>query len=334
MIWNFLIFIEKSLKHLRINKLREGRSVIVTKNLTKFYRKKDSQNDKKQDKIIAVDHLNLEIKKGEIFGLIGPNGAGKTTLLKMLSTLILPDEGTALIEGYDIVNDANEVKNKVSLLAGEFVRSLYWRLSGRQNLKFFANLRNMWNPDDRIDELIELFHLKNYENELVMKYSTGMKHKLAFAVGLLSDPPVIFLDEPLTGIDPVVTYEIKNIIKKDFRNKTIIWTTHNLYEVEEMCNRIAIINNGRIYKEGSPEKLMSEYWGYDKIMIVCDNAKVFSSFSKVEIKGNVVEIETNDLNETLAKIMEIVKQNKVSITKISTMKPTLEEIFMKGIGNA
>jgi len=304
--------------------------VIVTKNLTKFYRKKE----KKQEKIIAVDHLNLEINKGQIFGLIGPNGAGKTTLLKMFSTLILPDEGTASINGYDIVNDSENIKKQVSLLAGEFVRSLYWRLSGKQNLQFFANLRNMWNPEERINELIDMFHLKNHENELVMKYSTGMKHKLALAVGLLNDPPVILLDEPLTGIDPLVAYEIKNIIKKDFRDKTIIWTTHNLYEVEEMCDRIAIINNGKIYKDGSPEKLMSEYWGYDKIMIIGDNVEPFLSLPKTTIKENVVEIETNDVNRTLVEIMKIVEKNKVNISKISSMKPTLEEVFMKGIANA
>ena len=304
--------------------------MIVTKNLTKFYRKKE----KKQEKIIAVDHLNLEINKGQIFGLIGPNGAGKTTLLKMFSTLILPDEGTASINGYDIVNDSENIKKQVSLLAGEFVRSLYWRLSGKQNLQFFANLRNIWNPEERINELIDMFHLKNHENELVMKYSTGMKHKLALAVGLLNDPPVILLDEPLTGIDPLVAYEIKNIIKKDFRDKTIIWTTHNLYEVEEMCDRIAIINNGKIYKDGSPEKLMSEYWGYDKIMIIGDNVEPFLSLPKTTIKENVVEIETNDVNRTLVEIMKIVEKNKVNISKISSMKPTLEEVFMKGIANA
>ena len=304
--------------------------MIITKNLTKFYRKKE----KKQEKIIAVDHLNLEINKGQIFGLIGPNGAGKTTLLKMFSTLILPDEGTASINGYDIVNDSDNIKKQVSLLAGEFVRSLYWRLSGKQNLQFFANLRNIWNPEERINELIDMFHLKNHENELVMKYSTGMKHKLALAVGLLNDPPVILLDEPLTGIDPLVAYEIKNIIKKDFRDKTIIWTTHNLYEVEEMCDRIAIINNGKIYKDGSPEKLMSEYWGYDKIMIIGDNVEPFLSLPKTTIKENVVEIETNDVNRTLVEIMKIVEKNKVNISKISSMKPTLEEVFMKGIANA
>ena len=302
--------------------------MIVTKNLTKTFKKT------KKEKIIAVDHINLEIKKGEKIGLIGPNGAGKTTFLKILSTAILPDEGTAIIDGYDVVKDAKIVKNKVSLLAGEFVRSLYWRLSGRQNMKFFANLRNMWTPEERIDELLELFNLKKMENELVMKYSTGMKHKLILAIGLLNDPPVIFLDEPLTGIDPVTASDIKKIIKNDFKDKTIIWTSHNLYEIEEMCDRITLINEGKITLEGTPEKLKENYWGYEKIMIICDNPKAFEVLEKVEIKGNIVEIETRNVNKILLEIMEIAKKEEINVKEIKTLKPTLEEIFMKVIKNA
>jgi len=272
--------------------------MIETDKLTKTFKKHTSIKERRYEKIIALDQITLKINKGEILGLIGPNGAGKTTLLKILSTLILPDEGTATIDGYDVVKDANAIKNKVSMLTGEFVRSLYWRLNGRQNMKFFANLRNIWNPEERINELIELFGLRSHENELVMKYSTGMKHKLALAVGLLSDPPVVFLDEPLTGIDPVTTYEIKKIIKNDFRDKTIIWTTHNLHEIEEMCDRIALINHGKITLEGTPKELKKNYWGYEKIMVICDNPKPFEVLEKVDIKGNIIEIETRDINKT------------------------------------
>jgi len=308
--------------------------LIVINNLTKVYKIRESQDNFKKKDLIAINHLNLEIKKGEIFGLIGPNGAGKTTLLKILSTLILPDEGTATINGYDVVKEPGMIKKQVSLLAGEFVRSLYWRLNGRQNLRFFANLRNIWDPDNRIDELIDMFGLKKFENELVMKYSTGMKHKLALAVGLLNDPPVIFLDEPLTGIDPATAFEIKNLIRNKFKDKTIVWTTHNLYEIEEMCDRVALIKDGKIHLDGSPEKLKKDYWGYEKIMVSSNNANVFSSIKRAEIKGNVVEIETDDVNKTLLEITDLAKSKNVIIEEIKTLKPTLEEIFMKGIGNA
>jgi len=299
--------------------------MISIKNLTKEFKKG------KKEKLIAVNHINLNIKKGEVFGIIGPNGAGKTTTLKILSTLIIPDEGTAEINGFDVVKDAEIIKNTVSLLAGEFVRSLYWRLNGRQNMKFFANLRNIWDPDERIDCLLELFDLKKMENELVMKYSTGMKHKLALAVGLLNDPPVIFLDEPLTGIDPVTTYEIKQLIKNEFKDKTIIWTTHNLYEIEEMCDRIALMDNGEIVLEGEPKQLKKDYWGYDKIMVSSDNVKAFNSLERAEIKDDTVEIETNDVNKTFIEIMQIVKDKNVKIREMKTLKPSLEDIFMKKI---
>jgi len=299
--------------------------MISIKNLTKEFKKG------KKEKLVAVNHINLNIKKGEVFGIIGPNGAGKTTTLKILSTLIIPDEGTAEINGFDVVKDAEIIKNTVSLLAGEFVRSLYWRLNGRQNMKFFANLRNIWDPDERIDYLLELFDLKKMENELVMKYSTGMKHKLALAVGLLNDPPVIFLDEPLTGIDPVTTYEIKQLIKNEFKDKTIIWTTHNLYEIEEMCDRIALMDNGEIVLEGEPKQLKKDYWGYDKIMVSSDNVKAFNSLERAEIKDDTVEIETNDVNKTFIEIMQIVKDKNVKIREMKTLKPSLEDIFMKKI---
>lgn len=307
--------------------------MIEINGLTKTFKKRKSK-ESKEKKIIALDSINLTIDKGEIFGLIGPNGAGKTTFLKILSTVILPDGGTAFIDGHNVVDDSTIIKNKVSLLAGEFVRSLYWRLTGRENLKFFASLRNIWNPDERIDELIDLFGLKSHENELVMKYSTGMKHKLALAAGLLSDPPVVFLDEPLIGIDPVTAFEIKKIIKKDFKDKTIIWTSHNLNEIEEMCDRISLINNGRIALQGNPKKLMEDYWGYEKILLVCDNPKPFEVLKGVKIKGDVVEIETKNTHNVFLEIMEIAKKKKIEVKEIKTLKPTLEEIFMKVINDA
>jgi ABC-2 type transport system ATP-binding protein len=308
-------------------------SMISIQNLTKTYKTKPKSDAKKSSSITALNRVNLDIFKGEIFGIIGPNGAGKTTLLKILSTLILPDSGTALINGKDILKDENYIKNNTSLLAGEFVRSLYWRLSGRENIRFFAKLKNVWDAEERIDYLFGLFGLTDYENELVMKYSTGMKHKLALAVGLVNDPPVIFLDEPLTGIDPITSYEIKKIIRDKFKDKTIIWTTHNLFEIEEMCDRIALLNKGNIVLKGSPEVLKKRHWGYEKIRVSCDKPEFFSFLENAEIKNGVVEVKTRNFNDTVLKIMKIVKDNNITISDIQTMRPTLEEIFMKGLEN-
>ena len=132
--------------------------IISIKNVTKQYKTKGEY-------ITAVDNLNLSIKKHEVFGLIGPTGAGKTTVIKMLSTLIIPDKGSITIDGYDVVREGNKIKRILGVLAGEFTRSLYWRLTGRQNLEFFAKLKNIWHPQERIDYLTELFDLKKWENK-------------------------------------------------------------------------------------------------------------------------------------------------------------------------
>jgi len=307
--------------------------MIVINDLTKTFKRRISKKEGKFQKITAVDHINLTINKGEILGLIGPNGAGKTTTLKILSTLIIPDSGTVTIDGYDVAKDANIVRKKVGLLAGEFTRSLYWRLTAKQNLRFFAQLRGIWKPDKRISELIELFSLKGCENEFVMKYSTGMKHKLALAVGLLNDPPVLFLDEPLTGIDPVTAYEIKELIKNRFADKTIIWASHNLYEIEEMCDRIALVNNGKIVLEGEPETLKKNYWDHTKILVISDKPKEFTSLQNVEIKDNIAEIKTDNVKKTFLELMELAKNKNIEISEIKTLKPSLEEIFMEGVKN-
>jgi ABC-type multidrug transport system ATPase subunit len=303
-------------------------------NLTKNYKRRVSEKNRKYKEIIAVDHINLSIAKGEILGLIGPNGAGKTTTLKILSTLIIPDEGKITIDGYDVVEQPDKVKQRIGLLAGEFNRSLYWRITGRKNLEFFAKIKEIKEPEKRIDELVEMFNLKEYQNEQVMKYSTGMKHKLALAIVLLSDPPVLLLDEPLTGIDPVTSYEIKNIIKNKFKNKTIIWASHNLYEIEEMCDKIALINNGKIVVEGKTEDLKKTYWGHKKIIIISDNVNIFRNLPNVEIKDDFIEIKADNIGETIIAISKIVKKYGIKITDIKTTKPSLEDIVMEKIKNA
>jgi len=307
--------------------------MIEVNNLSKSFKRRVAKKGIKYQTIKAVDNISLKIKKGEIYGLIGPNGAGKTTTLKILSTLVIPDSGTVEINGFDLDRDADKIRKSIGLLAGEFSRCLYWRLSGRENLKFFAKLNNIWKPDDRINDLVELFQLQDYQNELVMKYSTGMKHKLVLARGLLSDPPVLFLDEPLTGIDPITTYEIKKVVREHFKEKTIIWASHNLYEIEEMCDRIGVINQGKIVIEGEPEKLKRDYWDHSKLIVFCDKPESLSGIKNAIIKGEYVEISTKDVQKTIEEILLIAKKENIQIKDINTLKPSLEEIFMRGVKN-
>jgi ABC-2 type transport system ATP-binding protein len=288
---------------------------------------------KSREIVRAVDNVNLKVRKGEIFGLIGPNGAGKTTLVKVLSTLILPDSGAAFINGHNIVTEGATVRNEIGVLPGEFSRSLYWRLTGKQNLKFFAELYNI-RDNSRIDYLTELFDLKEWEDELLMRYSTGMKHKLALARALLNDPPVLLLDEPTTGIDPQAGYEIKKLVKTELSDRTILWTSHNLYEIDEICDRIAMINKGRIVLEGRSEEIKREGLEHETITLIVESGEShwFSSMENAKIVNEyLVEITTSSIHKTLREILDITEDHTISIKDLRTTAPTLEEIFIKRI---
>lgn len=314
--------------------------MIETHDLSKFFIKRKQGSSileritrKSREIVKAVDHIDLKIRKGEVFGLIGPNGAGKTTFVKVLSTLILPDYGTASINGHDIVKEDAIVRSEVGVLPGEFSRSLYWRLTGRQNLKFFAELYHI-RGESRIDYLIELFGLKQWEDELLMRYSTGMKHKLALARSLLNDPPVLLLDEPTTGIDPRASYEIKKLVKNELSDRTILWTSHNLYEIDEICDRIAMINNGQIVLEGKTEDIKREGIEYEKITLVVESGEShwFSAMSNAKVVNEyLVEITSTNIKETLREILDITDDHQVTIKDLRTTAPTLEEVFIKRI---
>lgn len=288
----------------------------------------------KKKKIQAVNDLSFNVREGEIFGIIGPTGAGKTTTIKMLSTLVLPDSGHASIHGYDIQKNSEQVREKIGVLVGEFTRALYWRLTGKENLEFFAKINGIPNTEMRCNYLLELFKLKQYEHDLLMTYSTGMKHKLALAVALLKDPPILFFDEPLTGIDPVTAFEIKHLIKKKYTNKTILWASHNLYEIEEMCDRVLLLKNGSMMLTGQVDELKERYWNYETIRIECKQPEKLLHLSGTRQIGRWVELKTTDINKTLRGLLEVMKEKQVDIQEIRTTKPSLEHIFMSVIENA
>jgi len=303
--------------------------MIEIQNIKKIYNRRVKKGNKKYEKINALNNFNLSVKKREIIGLIGPNGAGKTTTLKILSGLITPTTGKVIINGKDSYSNLDYLKDNVGLLPAEFSRSLYWRLTGRQNLKFFSKLRSIKNSNRRIEELISIFDLEDYANEQVMKYSTGTKHKLAFAVTLLHNPSILLLDEPLTGIDPVMSYELKHLIKDTFSDKTIIWSSHNIYEIEEMCNRIVLINKGEKIIEGPPEEIKSNYKGFFKIKIETDKTEVFENFRDTKIYQSYVEISAENITRTYLEICDLIKKENINVSNISLIKPSLEDIIME-----
>ena len=207
--------------------------------------------------IVAVDDVSFGIQEGELFGLLGPNGAGKTTTVKMLTTLLIPTSGAASVKGFDVVAQAEEVRKRIGFIFGG-ERGLYWRLSGIDNLRYFASLYSI-DPDitrKRIPYLLEMVGLNGRGDEKVQGYSRGMKQRLHVARTLLHDPAVLFLDEPTLGLDPVGAREFRQVILDlQSEKKTILLTTHYMFEADALCNRIAVINHGRIIALDTPAGL-------------------------------------------------------------------------------
>jgi ABC-2 type transport system ATP-binding protein len=298
--------------------------------------------------LVAVDHVDLLVRSGELFGLLGPNGAGKTTLIKMLCTLILPTQGSAKVGGYDIVKDAAKVRETIGWLHGETGgRALYWRLSARDNLRFYAYIQNV--PSNiarkRIQALLEFFDLQREADHLVKDYSTGMKVRVMLARTLLPNPPILLLDEPTVGLDAQTAIETRKLILtlSQELHKTILLTSHNLYEVERLCQRVAIINNGRIVALGTVDQLAHlireaktvevrlETTNGEEAVRIIQRLDVVRQVLASERLGDgwVLRAEVTDLDSAIPKITNSLSEGKLRIRGISKIKPSLEEIFVR-----
>jgi ABC-2 type transport system ATP-binding protein len=210
----------------------------------------------------ALTDIDLEIAPGEFFGLFGPNGAGKTTLIRILTTLILPTAGSAAIYGHDVVREAGLARAHLGLVFSN-ENSFYGRLTGRQNLEFFAALQNLSRAETRrqIDALLALFDLTGAGGTPFQYYSTGMRQKLNVVRALLHDPPVLFLDEPTKGMDALTAETLRRLLREELvlrRRKTVLLTTHDLQEMEALCDRVAILDGGRLRGVGAPAALIQE----------------------------------------------------------------------------
>src|SRR2546426_10416516 len=231
--------------------------VVEAEDLRRTYRTTTGTFRRRALDVEAVRGISFSIKEGELFGLLGPNGAGKTTTIKMLITLLIPTAGEARVLGYDVVKDAREVRKRIGYVFGG-ERGLYERLSALDNLRYFVELYAVPPREQkpRIEFLLELVGLKGREKERVEGYSRGMRQRLHIARGLLHDPPVVFLDEPTIGVDPVGARELRaTIAALTEAGKTVLLTTHYMFEADSLCDRIAVIAKGEIVGEGTPREL-------------------------------------------------------------------------------
>ncbi|KKM11825.1 hypothetical protein SY88_06455 [Clostridiales bacterium PH28_bin88] len=237
--------------------------------------------------VTALKRVSIKVSEGEIFGLLGQNGAGKTTLVKIMATLLKPTSGRAEILGRDAGKDAAWIRRKIGILFGGD-RGLYWRLSGLDNMRYFADLHRM-DPvlaETRIWKLLELVGLTEVARQKVQVYSRGMKQRLHLARALLHDPTVLFLDEPTIGVDPVGSKEIRRIVLELAReSKTIFLTTHNTAEAEELCNRIAILKEGEVIAMDTPAGLRKQVRGLTEIEIEAKGCEISVAEAIREVRG-------------------------------------------------
>jgi len=294
--------------------------------------------------IVAVDDVSFEIQEGELFGLLGPNGAGKTTTTKMLTTLLIPTAGSATVAGFDVVANADQVRRRIGFIFGG-ERGLYWRLSGIDNLRYFASLYNM-DLDvtkKRIAYLLDMVSLNGRGEEKVQGYSRGMKQRLHVARTLLHDPDILFLDEPTLGLDPVGAREFRQVILNlQSEKKTILLTTHYMFEADALCDRIAVINHGCIIALDTPGGLKSQVRDMNVVEVetfgipepILDRLRSLSFVDALSVEDydqkQMLLVQTPRGAEAVPDIMEAIDGHRVG--RVVVREPTLEDAYVRLVG--
>src|SRR4051812_22106235 len=321
-------------------------SVVEAHELRRTYKTSTGVFRRQALEVEAVRGVSFEIGAGELFGLLGPNGAGKTTTIKMLITLLIPTSGTARVLGLDVVKDPREVRKRIGYVFGG-ERGLYERLSAYDNLRYFAELYAVPPKEQkpRIAELLELVGLTGREKERVEGYSRGMRQRLHIARGLLHDPPVVFLDEPTIGVDPVGARGLrKTIASLTEAGKTVLLTTHYMFEADDLCDRIAVINKGVIVAEGTPRDLKAvvadrtvieiETFGVDDATV--DRLRAADGVTSVAIEdrdqAQVLLVQSPAGTELTQSLLGLL--NGVSIGRVAVREPTLEDAYVALVGEA
>jgi len=294
---------------------------------------------KKFHDFVAVDNVSFEIQSGEIFGLLGPNGAGKTTTISMLSTMQKPTSGTATVNGCDVLTDEDGVRKSIGIVFQD--QSLDEELTAYENMDFHGRLYRIprTEREERISKLLTLVELDERKDDLVKTFSGGMRRRLEIARGLLHRPKVLFLDEPTLGLDPQTRNHLWAYIEQlnEEMGITIILTTHYMDEADRLCDRIAIIDRGRIIAMDTSQNLKSTIGG-DVITIQTPDSALISSkiaapwVERIEEHDGYVTINLHNAETHLSEIVTLLNRNGIEITSISVRKPTLEDVFLHYTG--
>ncbi|RJS82623.1 ATP-binding cassette domain-containing protein [Methanophagales archaeon] len=300
---------------------------IEVRDLTKRYR---------GNGFAAVDHVSFSVENGEIFALLGPNGAGKTTTIKILTTLLKPTSGTAKIAGFDVSKDKDNVRKSIGIVFQE--PSLDWRLTGRENLDFHARIYGIGRREreERIEEVLKLVELEDKADVVVDKYSGGMKRSLELARGFIHSPKVLFLDEPTLGLDTHTRRRIWDYIRElnDKEGVTIVLTTHHMEEADYLCERVGIMDQGKIIALDTPKNL-KDLIGSDLVSLEMDNRDYNTDiFKKLDFVIDfrryddfvTLKMERGDLR--IPAIMKVAQREGIEIKSVNLRKPSLEDVFL------
>jgi ABC-2 type transport system ATP-binding protein len=312
--------------------------VVTTKDLRKYF-------SSRRGPIKAVDGVDLSVQAGQVFGFLGPNGAGKTTTLRILTTLILPDSGRAVVAGYDVLEDPNAVRRRIGYVsqAGGSDRPA----TGRENLVLQGRLYGIPKAaaEKRAAELIDLLDLTEFADRIVYTYSGGQRRRLDVAIGIMHEPQVLFLDEPTTGLDPQNRANLwEQIGKLKATGTTIFLTTHYLEEADALSDRLAIMDHGRIVAEGTPEELKRQV-ALDTVRIAVSDpdgvdAEVqralegLPAITSIIAETDAVRISVENGESALPEIMRVLDQKQLPVTNISLSKATLDDVFLEKTGRS
>jgi ABC-2 type transport system ATP-binding protein len=319
-------------------------AVIEAIDLRRTYRTTTGVIRRKPLEVEAVRGISFAVEHGELFGLLGPNGAGKTTTIKMLITLLLPTSGEARVLGHDVVADAREVRRRIGYVFGGD-RGLYERLSALDNLRYFAELYGVSGKAQRarIAEVLELVGLTGREQERVEGYSRGMRQRLHIARGILHDPEVVFLDEPTIGVDPVGARDLRRTIADLVTSgKTVLLTTHYMFEADALCDRIAVIAKGEIVGEGTPAALKAgvadgrvteiEVFGVGEAVV--ERLRVLDGVTAVAVEERdqkqLLVVQTTGERELTAPLLA--ELDGIEVGRVSSREPTLEDAYVALVG--
>ena len=307
-------------------------SAIQVSNLTKYY-----------GKLLAVDQVSFDVKDKELFGLLGPNGAGKTTTIRMICGMLRPTSGTIVVAGYNVSQKPEEVKRRIGLVPD--ISNLFGELSAKVNLEFMGKLYGLDKKTrrERIDQVLELFQLKERQNDLVKYYSKGMHRRLTIAAALIHQPDILVMDEPTSGLDAQTARLVREIIVNLNREgRTVLLTTHQIEEADRLCQRVGIIDRGHLIALNTPEELKNTTEGIRaleiKVLNGIDQQQWLHTISEAKGVDNAFFVEgkirilSKDLSQAIPTVVNLVSKHGGKIENISVAQPTLEDAFINLTG--